>query len=102
MFGMTHHVVDQILQGSQTVFLYSTKNAEEPAQTAVLLWGVRWSERCSVVDYSVRGILQARILQWVAFPSSRGSSQPRDGTQVSRIAGGFFSSSATREGPGDV
>ena len=35
-------------------------------------------------------ILQSRILEWVAMPSSRGSSQPRDGTQVSRIAGGFF------------
>ena len=36
------------------------------------------------------GILQARILEWVAMPSSRGSSQPRDGTQVSCIADGFF------------
>ena len=36
------------------------------------------------------GILQARILEWVAMPSSRGSSQPRDPTQVSRIAGAFF------------
>ena len=40
----------------------------------------------------VRGLLQARIVGWVAFPFSRGSSQPRDGTQVSRIAGGFFTS----------
>ena len=37
-----------------------------------------------------RGILQARILEWVAFPFSRGSSQPRDQTQVLHIAGGFF------------
>ena len=36
------------------------------------------------------GILQAKILEWVAKPSSRGSSQPGDRTQVSRIAGGFF------------
>ena len=36
------------------------------------------------------GILQARILVWVAIPSSRGSSQLRDRTQVSHIAGGFF------------
>ena len=43
------------------------------------------------------GILQARILEWVAFHFSRGSSQPRDPTQVSRIAGGFFTSWATRE-----
>ena len=39
---------------------------------------------------SVRGILQGRILTWVAIPFSTGSSQPRDQTQVSRIAGGFF------------
>ena len=45
---------------------------------------------CSLPRSSVHGILQARILEWVAFPFSRGSSQPRDQTQVSRIAGGFF------------
>ena len=33
---------------------------------------------CNPMDYMVRGILQARILEWVAFPFSRGSSQPRD------------------------
>ena len=38
------------------------------------------------------GILQARILEWVAMPSSRGSSQPRDRIQVSHIAGRFFTS----------
>ena len=48
---------------------------------------------------TVPGIVQARILEWVAFPFSRGSSQPRDQTQVSRIAGGFFTSWATREAP---
>jgi len=45
---------------------------------------------CSPAGSSVHGILQARILEWVAFPFSRGSSQPRHRTQVSRIAGGFF------------
>ena len=49
------------------------------------------------MDYTVHGILQARILEWVAFPFSRESSQPRDQTQVSHIAGGFFTSWATRE-----
>ena len=47
---------------------------------------------CIPTDYTVHGILQARILEWVAFPFSRGSSQPRDQTQVSHIAGGFFTS----------
>ena len=45
---------------------------------------------CDPMDYIVHGILQARILEWVAFPFSRGSSQLRDQTQVSRIAGRFF------------
>ena len=43
------------------------------------------------------GILQARILEWVALPSSRGSSQPRDWTQAFCIAGIFFTIRATRE-----
>ena len=42
---------------------------------------------CDPTDYTVHGILQARILEWVVFPFSRGSSQPRDPTQVSHIAG---------------
>ena len=47
--------------------------------------------------YTVYGILQDRIAEWVAFPFSRGSSQPRDPTQVSCIAGRFFTSWGTRE-----
>jgi len=42
------------------------------------------------MDYIVHGILQDRILEWVALPFSRGSYQLRDRTQVSCIAGGFF------------
>ena len=53
---------------------------------------------CNPVDYIFHGILQARILEWVAIPFSRGSSQPRDWTQVSCIAGGFFTIWVTREG----
>ena len=45
---------------------------------------------CDPMDYTLHGILQARILEWVAFSFSRGSSQPRERTQVSLIAGGFF------------
>jgi len=47
---------------------------------------------CDPMDYTVHGILQARILEWVAFPFSRRSSQPKDQTQVSHIAVGFFTS----------
>ena len=50
------------------------------------------------IPWTVHGILQARIPECVAFPFSRGSSQPRDCcTQVSLIAGRFFTSWATRE-----
>ena len=54
---------------------------------------------CSPPGSSVHGIFQARILEWVAISFSRGSSQPRDRTQVSCIAGGFFTIWANREGP---
>ena len=54
------------------------------------------SESCSVVSNScnprVHGILQASILEWVAIPFPRGSFQPRDQTQISHIAGRFFTS----------
>ena len=45
---------------------------------------------CSLPGSSVHGILQARTLEWVAITFSRGSSQPRDQTQASCIAGRFF------------
>ena len=54
---------------------------------------------CSLPGSSVHGILQARILEWVAFPFSRGSSQAKDWTQVSWIAGRSFTVWATREAP---
>ena len=49
------------------------------------------------IYYRVHEILQARILEWVAVPFSRASSQPREQTQVSHIAGRFFTSWATRK-----
>ena len=52
---------------------------------------------CDPMDYTVHGILQARILEWAAFPFSMESSQPRDRTQVSHIAGNFLTSWAKRE-----
>ena len=57
---------------------------------------------CDAMDYTIHGILQARIQEWVAFPFSRGSSQPRDWAQVSRIAGRSFTSWATRQTPREV
>ena len=51
---------------------------------------------CSLLGNSVHGILQGRILEWVSIHFSRGISQPRDRTQVSHIAGRFFTIRATR------
>ena len=55
---------------------------------------------CTPPGFSVHGILQARILEWVAMPSSRGSSQPRDRIHISfisRFAGGFFTAKPLRK-----
>ena len=53
--------------------------------------------RCDPMDDTVHGALQARILEWVACPFSRRSSQPRDQTQISCIAGRFFTNCGIRE-----
>ena len=65
-------------------------------------WKWKWKllshdRLCHPMDYTVHGILQAWILQWVAAPFSKASSQPRDQTQVCLVAGGFFTSWAMRE-----
>ena len=52
---------------------------------------------CSLLDSSVHGIFQARILEWVAIPFSKESSQPRDQTQISHIARRHFTIWAIRE-----
>ena len=57
---------------------------------------------CESMNYAVHGILQAKILEWVALLFSRRFSQTRDQTQVSHTAGEFFTSSATREAPVDT
>ena len=81
----------QIIVYSYNGILFSHKK-EQPGKSdshSVTLW--------DPMDYTVHGILQARIPEWVAFPFSRGSSEPRDQTQVSRTADRFFTSWATRE-----
>ena len=52
---------------------------------------------CDSMDYTVHGILQARIPEWVVMLFSRVSSQPRDWTQVSPVASRFFTSRTIRE-----
>ena len=55
------------------------------------IWKVQVAQSCLTLcdpmDYTVHGILQARMLKWVAIPFFRRSSQPRDQTQVSHVAG---------------
>ena len=60
----------------------------------VWLFAALWT---AALQAPLRGILQARTPEWFAMPYSRGSSQPRDQTQIVRIAGGFFTVWATRE-----
>ena len=70
---------------------------------SIILLKVKVVQSCPTLwdpmDYRVLGILQTRILEWVAFPFSKGSSQLRDQTQVFHIAGRFFASRATWEAP---
>ena len=91
------------------------ENSSDESETTAFVYGMFWifneyilngSEvkwkllsrvQLFATPWTVHGILQARILEWVTFPFSRGSSQPRDWTQVSRIAGEFFMSWAARE-----
>ena len=73
---------------------YFWKSESEVAQSCPTLWDPM---DCSLPDSSLHGILQARILEWVAISFSRGSSWPRDQTQVSCTAGRHFTLWATRE-----
>ena len=75
----------------------------DPLKNLFLKWTVKAKVAqscptlCDPIDYTVHGILQARILEWVVVPFSRGSSQPGDQTQAPCTAGGFFTSWATRK-----
>ena len=74
---------------------YSPLGHKESYTTEWLNWLTDWT--IAHQAYLSMGILQTWIMEWVAVSSSRGSLQPRDQTQVSRIAGGFFIVWATRE-----
>ena len=66
-------------------------NRIEESESVAQLWPILCNSMdCSPPGSSVHGILQARVLEWIAIPFSRGSSQPRDQTQVSHILGRFF------------
>ena len=68
----------------------------ECVSCSVMSDSLQWMD-CSPPGFSIHGILQARILESVHIAFSRGSSRPRDWTQFSHIAGGFFTVWATRE-----
>ena len=90
MFGSIHFL--GTLKGISCTLNEGLEGSEvKVAKSCPALW--------DPMDYTVYGILQAEILEWVAFPFSRVSSQHRDQTQVSLIAGGFFTNWATRETP---
>ena len=72
--------------------IFDMKSESEVAQSCPTLCD---PVDCSPPGSSVPGILQARILEWVAIPFSRGSSQSRDWTQISCIAGSLFTIWAT-------
>ena len=82
---------------SETVLEYRKLNAVRSEVLVSQLCSALCPMDCSPLGSSVHGILQARILKWVAIPFSRGFSQPRDRTQASRIAGRFLTGWATRE-----
>ena len=73
---------------------YCEKSESEVVQSCPTLWD---PIDCNLPGSSVHGIFQARILEWVAISFSKGSSPPRDQTQVSCTAGRLFTVWATRE-----
>ena len=84
----------QIKNGKQ-FFLQETLCCGLSRFSCVQLFETPWTVACQT-PLSME-ILQARIVEWIAMPSSRGSSQPRDGTLVSRTAGRLFTVWATRK-----
>ena len=85
--------VNQELQDVQARFRKGRRRKKERNEVAQSCLTLCDPVDCSPPGSSIHGILQARILEWVAISFSRGSSQPRDRTQVSCIASGFFTSS---------
>ena len=81
----------------QYEYMQPYESESEVAQSCLTL---RDPVDCGLPGFSIHGILQARILEWVAISFSRGSSQPKDQTQASHIGGRRrFNLWATREAP---
>ena len=88
---------NDILNAFRVDFKRIVSNYSEWVKFAQLCLTLCNPMNCNPPGTSVHGILQARILEWVAISFSKWSSQPRDRIQVSRIAGGFFTNWATRD-----
>ena len=97
-FTFHFHALEKEMATHSSVLALRIPGAGEPGglpSMGLHRVGHNWSDLaagCSLPGSSIHGILQARILEWVAIPFSRGSFQPRDWTQVSCIAGGFLPS----------
>ena len=85
-----------VKQLSTQLLLYIYIRKKVKSLSLVRFFVTPWTA-CSLPGSSVDGILQASILEWVAISFSRGSSRPRDRTQVSHVAGRCFNLWATRE-----
>ena len=97
-FGTNEILSDCHQTGNRCIHGPQTEKVEKGYPTIVKVKVIQSCPTlCDPMDYTAHGILQARILEWVAFPFSRESSQPRDRTQVSHNAGGLFTSWATKE-----
>ena len=83
--------LNRILLSNKKEWISDTgNNMDEHQKRFFLKVAQLYPTLCDSMDYTVHRILQARTLEWVTFPFSRGSSQPRDQTQVSHITGRFF------------
>ena len=97
-FGTNEILSDCHQTGNRCIHGPQTEKVEKGYPTIVKVKVIQSCPTlCDPMDYTAHGILQARKLEWVAFPFSRESSQPRDRTQVSHNAGGLFTSWATKE-----
>ena len=99
--GSIHWILEKAREFQKNIYFYFIEYAKKPLTVWITMnygklleMGIpdHLIESCLVVSDSLRphGLLQARILEWVAFPFSRGSSQPTDQTQISRIAGDYL------------
>ena len=106
---LQHHSSKASILQHSAFFIVQLSHPYMTTGKTIALTEVKWSEvaqscptlydpmDCTLLCSSVQGIFQARVLEWVAISSSRGSSWPRDWTQVSHTAGRRFTIWATRE-----